>query len=55
MRIGVLGAEMIATVSYGVLPQLGRLADRIGLVATAGSGAFFRYELTHYQPAGCGG
>jgi hypothetical protein len=39
MRIGVLGAGMIATVSYGVLPQLGRLADRIGLVAAAGSRA----------------
>lgn len=35
LRIGVLGAGMIATVPYGVLPNLGSLSDRVVVVAIA--------------------
>lgn len=35
LRLGILGAGMIATVSYGFLPGLKKLADRVELVAIA--------------------
>ena len=35
LRIGVLGAGMIATTSYGVLPNLGGIADKVTVVAIA--------------------
>jgi predicted dehydrogenase len=36
VRIGLVGPGMIATVFYGVLPNLGPLADRMELVAVCG-------------------
>jgi predicted dehydrogenase len=35
MRIGVLGAGMIATIGYGYLPHLGKIRDRVELTAIA--------------------
>jgi len=35
LRLGVLGAGMIATVDYGVLPNLGPIAHRVTVVAIA--------------------
>ncbi|MFL5648241.1 MAG: Gfo/Idh/MocA family protein [Chloroflexota bacterium] len=38
LRVGVLGAGMIATVGYGYLPHLDKVHDRIRLVAIANRG-----------------
>jgi predicted dehydrogenase len=38
IRVGVLGAGMIATVSYGYLPNLGKIHDRVELTAIADRG-----------------
>jgi predicted dehydrogenase len=35
LRVGVLGAGMIATIGYGYLPHLGKIRDRIELTAIA--------------------
>jgi len=35
LRVGVLGAGMIATIGYGYLPHLGKIRDRVELVAIA--------------------
>ena len=35
MRVGVLGAGMIATIGYGYLPHLGKIRDRVELTAIA--------------------
>jgi predicted dehydrogenase len=35
VRIGILGAGMISTVKYGILPNLGDLSDRVEVVAIA--------------------
>ena len=35
LRVGVLGAGMIATIGYGYLPHLGKIRDRIEVVAIA--------------------
>ncbi len=35
MRVGVLGAGMIATIGYGYLPHLGKIRDRVELIAIA--------------------
>lgn len=35
MRVGILGAGMIATVGYGYLPHLGKIRDRVELTAIA--------------------
>jgi predicted dehydrogenase len=35
LRVGVLGAGMIATVQYGVLPNLSWIADKVNVVAIA--------------------
>ncbi|MEQ7126221.1 Gfo/Idh/MocA family oxidoreductase [Actinopolymorpha sp. B11F2] len=35
LRLGVLGTGMIATTSYGVLPNLGWIADKVTVVAVA--------------------
>jgi predicted dehydrogenase len=36
LRVGVLGAGMIATISYGYLPHLGKIRDRVVVTAIAG-------------------
>lgn len=36
VRVGILGAGMIATVGYGYLPHLHKIRDRVALVAIAG-------------------
>jgi predicted dehydrogenase len=38
LRIGILGGGMIATISYGYLPHLGKIGDRIEVVAIANRG-----------------
>ncbi|WP_439533545.1 Gfo/Idh/MocA family protein [Polymorphobacter sp.] len=38
LKIGILGAGMIATAPYGVLPNLAALADRVQVVAIAAPG-----------------
>ncbi len=38
LRVGVLGAGMIATVGYGYLPHLGKIGDRVEVVAIANRG-----------------
>ncbi|MBI2775733.1 MAG: Gfo/Idh/MocA family oxidoreductase [Chloroflexi bacterium] len=38
LRVGVLGAGMIATIGYGYLPHLGRIRDRVDMVAIANRG-----------------
>ncbi len=35
MRVGILGAGMIATIGYGYLPHLGKIRDRVELTAIA--------------------
>jgi predicted dehydrogenase len=35
LRVGVLGAGMIATIGYGYLPHLGKIRDRVELAAIA--------------------
>jgi len=35
LRVGVLGAGMIATISYGYLPHLDKIRDRVELTAIA--------------------
>lgn len=35
LRVGILGAGMIATIGYGYLPHLGKIRDRIELTAIA--------------------
>ena len=35
VRVGILGAGMIATIGYGYLPHLGKIRDRVELVAIA--------------------
>jgi predicted dehydrogenase len=35
MRVGILGAGMIATIGYGYLPHLGKIRDRVELIAIA--------------------
>ena len=35
LRVGVLGAGMIATIGYGYLPHLGKIRDRVELTAIA--------------------
>jgi predicted dehydrogenase len=35
LRVGILGAGMIATVGYGYLPHLGKIRDRVELTAIA--------------------
>jgi len=38
MRVGVLGAGMIATIGYGYLPHLGKIRDRVEVIAIASRG-----------------
>jgi predicted dehydrogenase len=38
LRVGILGAGIIATIGYGYLPHLGKVRDRIRLVAIANRG-----------------
>lgn len=38
LRVGVLGAGMIATIGYGYLPHLARIRDRVHVVAIANRG-----------------
>jgi predicted dehydrogenase len=38
LRVGVLGAGMIATVGYGYLPHLGKIRDRVELTVIANRG-----------------
>ena len=38
LRVGILGAGMIATIGYGYLPHLAKVRDRIQLVAIANRG-----------------
>ena len=38
LRVGVLGAGMIATISYGYLPHLGKIRDRVEVTAIASRG-----------------
>jgi predicted dehydrogenase len=38
LRVGILGAGMIATVGYGYLPHLGKIRDRVEVVAIANRG-----------------
>ena len=38
LRVGVLGAGMIATIGYGYLPHLGKISDRVEITAVANRG-----------------
>jgi predicted dehydrogenase len=38
LRVGVLGAGMIATIDYGYLPHLGKIRDRVEVTAIANRG-----------------
>ncbi|TAJ99583.1 MAG: Gfo/Idh/MocA family oxidoreductase [Chloroflexota bacterium] len=38
LRVGVLGAGMISTIEYGYLPHLGKIRDRVHVVAIANRG-----------------
>jgi len=38
LRIGILGAGMIATIGYGYLPHLSKIRDRVGVTAIADHG-----------------
>jgi predicted dehydrogenase len=38
LRVGILGAGMIASIGYGYLPHLGKIRDRIHVVAIANRG-----------------
>ena len=38
LRVGVLGAGMIATIGYGYLPHLGKIRDRVEVTAIANRG-----------------
>jgi predicted dehydrogenase len=38
LRVGILGAGMIATIGYGYLPHLGKIRDRVEVAAVANRG-----------------
>ena len=53
LRIGVLGAGMIATIGYGYLPHLGKIRDRVEVTAIAGRRLDLVRAVANAHQIGC--